>query len=399
MFSSSSRWGIGSAVCEHTPRGLAISRRSENRRRLNTPNPFFWGKTTDENRCAFSGVFFSFLRMREMEEKIQETIHTLESQFTGDEAHDLEIVRHYLGTLDRTEANIPLVKALGAYCVQKFPNSEIVQSAKQIEEAFDYFHSRVREAQTCLKEKKYEDAVAIYREIIGKSKVERSDGDVLKFAFTHPFEEMIYRMDTEETRKIERISALPVLLYYELGIALFELQRYDEAKEAYNAALALNPVNPLPHYELIQIAKLTGDLDSIREILAKVHRYLFTRPQLARFYREQAQLAIFEEKYDLAVTLVYISMDYDDCGQARAQLNALAKHKGTDLSRPKANDAKARLEAEKIPVGPYAPIYESAMQIGAQTRQKYPEIAKMAYGIAYDLTHFKPIGDILAQMG
>ena len=65
-----------------------------------------------------------------------------------------------------------------------------------------------------------------------------------------------------------------------------------------------------------------------------MYPYLFTRHHLARFYREYAHIAMTEERYDLAVALVYLSMDYEDAQPARAMLNAIAKHRGVNLSKP-----------------------------------------------------------------
>lgn len=332
-----------------------------------------------------------------MEEKLKEIISSLESRFTGEEAHDMEVVQKYISGLDRSEENLTIVRGLGRYCIEKFPNSEVVQSAKKIEEAVGLFHGKVTEARECMKSQKFEEAAAIYRELIGMSDNLPAPGE-RKFAFTHPFEEIVYRLNFEESGKIERISALPFMIYYELGISLFESKKYDEAKEAYEKASRLNPVSPLPHYEIVQIAKIKDDKTLARETLLKAHHYLFTRPQLARFYREFAQLSISEGAYDLAATLAYISMDYEDSPKARAQLNALAKHKGTDLSRPKTEVAKSRLEAAGIPIGPHMPIVDSAMQIGRQTQSRFPAVAKMAYGIAYDLTHYKPIAEMIAKL-
>lgn len=334
---------------------------------------------------------------KSMDEKVREIIAQFESEFTGDEEHDLGVIRNYLNSLERTNENIPIVQAIGRYCVEKFPDSDIVRAAKKLEETFDRFHGKIRSARECMRERKFEEAADIYRELIGDSKVESST-EPRKFAFSHPFEELVYRLNFGENGKIERVSALTFMLYYELGVALFELERYDEAKAAYEQAVALNPVSPLPHYELIQIAKKRDDIATIRDTLAKVHHYLFTRPQLARFYREQSHLATLEEKYDLAVTLVYISIDYEDSPMARAQLNALAKRKGVDLSRPKTEVAKARLEAAQIPIGPYMPIVDTAMQIGRQVQSQHPEVAKMTYGIAYELTHYQPLADLIASL-
>ncbi|MGN1073262.1 MAG: tetratricopeptide repeat protein [Bradymonadia bacterium] len=325
-----------------------------------------------------------------MDKKVESVISALEKQFNGDEAHDMDIVRQYLATLDRSEENIDIVREIGKYCTEKFPNSEAVKNARQLEEAFNTFRTKIIEIQESMKVRNFERAVSLLREVIGESVPAPIEGKK-RFCFDHPFEEMIWRANSHDETPLERLSTLPMVLYYQLGSSLFELKDYDAAREAYEHALELNPVNTLVYFELIQIAKAREDYQEVRNILAKIHSYLYSRHQLARFYREHAGLAMIEGKYDLAATLVYLSIDYEDTPVARAQLNALAKHRGTDLNKPNVDLLKARLENAHIPVGPSSLVYQTALQIGEMTRHQYPQISKMAFGIAYDITHYRPL--------
>lgn len=315
---------------------------------------------------------------------------SLLARFNGDENHDIAILRDYLSKLERIDENIPIIKAIGNFCAERFPNADFVKAAKKIEEAFDDFKQKMDKAQTFMKNKDYPNAVAAFREIIGNVAPESENGK-LKFAFGHPFEEMIYRMNFKEEGKIERISELPVLIYMQLGSALFEMQNYGEAKTAYEDALKLNPVNLFVWFELIQIAKLQKDYQGMRAILGKIHPYIFTRHFLARFYREYAFLAMLDGLYDLCVALTYLSMDYEDDQHARAQLNAVAKKPGVNLNKPTVEAVKKILSENQIPIGPARAVYENAFQIGQQTKNAYPQVAKMALGIAYDLTHYQPL--------
>ena len=98
-----------------------------------------------------------------------------------------------------------------------------------------------------------------------------------------------------------------------------------------------------------------------------------------------------EERYDLAVALIYISIDYEDAPPARALLNAVAKHRGVNLAKPTVRDVQKRLGDAKIPVGPCPSVYELAIHIGKTMRSTYPQVARMAFGIAYDITHYEPL--------
>jgi hypothetical protein len=85
-----------------------------------------------------------------MEAKINEIIQSLEAQFNGDTEHDIEIIRSYIRTLEKSEESQAIVIALGRYSAEKFPDAEVVKNAKKIEEAFKTFHEKVQKAQECL---------------------------------------------------------------------------------------------------------------------------------------------------------------------------------------------------------------------------------------------------------
>ena len=330
------------------------------------------------------------IKMDTTRNNTKEIIAYLETKFNGDADHDVEVIQEYCRSLDRTKDNLDIVMALGRYCAEKYPNAKAIQNAKKIEEAFDVFQKKLQSAQELLKEKKLEEAVVAFDELIGENTPVESD-EKHYYSFGHPFEETLCKMYFNDDKPIERISGLPMALYYQKAAALFDLKRYDEAKATYEHCTKLNPVDVRTWLELAQIAKAEENYDEVRNILKKIHPFIYTRHFLARFYREQAFLAVIDEKYQLAVALTYISMDYEDSAPARAQLNALAKHRGVDLSKPSVEQVKSMLSEAGIPVGPAPQVYELAMNIGMSMKKSYPQIARMAFAIAYDITHYEPL--------
>lgn len=322
---------------------------------------------------------------------IKENLALLETQFNGDEAHDMGILQDYVRSLGNVDDKATLIAEIGRFFIKKYPNSELATGAKKIEEYVNEFQEKIQNAQSLLRNKKFEEAVSAFDELIGENKPPESK-EKRYYAFTHPFEEMLCRTNIQnDERPIERISTLPEILYYQKGAALFELKKYSESKEAFESCLKLNPADARVYFELAQIAKAENDLDTLRSLLKTMYPYLFTRHHLARFYREYAHIAMVEERFDLAVALIYISIDYEDAQPARAMLNAVAKHKGVNLSKPNVQEVQKRLGDAKIPIGPCPSVYELAIHIGKTMRRTYPQIAKMAFGIAYDITHYEPL--------
>lgn len=325
-----------------------------------------------------------------MDKKIEEIIQSLEAQFTGDSHHDVDVLRQYCRSLPRNEENLAVVTAVGRYAAEHFPDEEVVKDAKRFEEAYTRFTDMIEKAQGCLKAGKFEEGIALFEELVGEVKPPVEENK--KYcSFVHPFEEMLFRSGYGREKEVERISTLPQFIYMQMGGAYFEMKRYEDAKKYYGMALELCPVSFPIYMELLQIAKVEKDMDECRRLLDVVYPYLFTRGHLARFYREYAGLAMIEEQFELALSLIYLSLDYEDSGQARAQLNSIAKHREVDLSKPKIDTVKQRLADAKIPLGPSPSVYELAMYIGKQMKGVYPDAARMAFSIAYDITHYEPL--------
>ena len=321
---------------------------------------------------------------------IDAVLETLKPQFNGDADHDVDVIQTYCRSLERTNENMEIIRALGRHCANNYPEAKAVQNVKKMEEAFEAFHKKLEDAQALLRDKKFEEAVAAFDELIGENvPVETEDKHF--YCFGHPFEETMCKMYFDDGKPIERISGLPMALYYQKAAALFELKRYDEAKATYELCLKLNPVDVRTYLELAQVAKVQENYDELREILKKIHPFIYSRHFLARFYREHAALAMIQENYALAIALIYLSIDYEDTPPARAQLNSIAKHRGVDLSNPGVEKTKALLKEAGIPVGPAQAVYELALNIGMAMKKTYPQIARMAFAIAYDITHYEPL--------
>ena len=322
----------------------------------------------------------------------------LKAQFNGQREHDLQIIRDYCEKLSDSPADQAILAAIARFSLTEYPDPEAIKKAQKLGEAIKQFDARVTELQKMAAEKKFEEAAKGFEEILsGMVPVETEDTRYL--SFSHPFESFLFNAYNQDKRKVVQISNLPEVLYYQYATILFELKRFDEAKTQLEFCLKLNPANVRARFELVEIAKVNQDLEEVRRLLLEVHPYIFTRSALARYYRNQAYLANLEGKFRLAVAMVYVSLDYEESPIARAQLNALAKVKGTDLSRPKIDEVQTLIQDTGIFLGPSKNVYDLAIEIGGRMREKNPDIARMAFIIAYEITHYKPLLRDLARLG
>ena len=329
---------------------------------------------------------------------INSTISQLKAQFTQDRDHDLQIIRTFCESLTDSPEDQATLAAVARFAMTEYPDAAATENAKKLGEAINKFHARIDELQKMAAAKRFEEAAAGFAEIIGEvAPVETEDKRYL--SFNHPFESILFQARNKDKRPVIQISNLAAILYYQYATILFELKRFEEAREQLKNCLALNPVDTRAYFELAEVEKAEKNLEEVRRIMSDVHPLIFTRNALAHYYRTQAFLANMDGKFRLAVAMVYVSLDYEENPIARAQLNALAKVKGTDLSRPKLDEVKSLIDGTGIFLGPNQNVYNIALDVGAQTRAKNPNIARMAFMIAYDLTHYKPILRDLAKLG
>jgi len=330
--------------------------------------------------------------------EIDNVINNLKSKFNQDKEHDMQVIRDYCENLTDSPEDQTILAAVARFASVEYPDAEANQKAAKLGEAVKQFHERIVELQKLAADKKFEEAAAGLAEILGgMNPVELDDRRLM--TFNQPFEEMLFRARDTDSKPIVRISNLPEILYYQYATILFELKRYDEAREQLNKCIKLNPCDARAYFELAEIAKIDQNFDEVADLMAKVHPILFTRRALARYYRTLAFVENMRGNFRRAVAMIYVSIDYEDTPIARAQLNALAKVKGTDLSRPSIDDVRKLIEGTNIVLGPNQQVYELAVSVGAQARQRNPELARMAFFIAYDITHYKPLLRELARLG
>ncbi|MCL2325976.1 MAG: hypothetical protein FWC40_05700 [Proteobacteria bacterium] len=331
-------------------------------------------------------------------EELKQTLDGLKARFTDDKEHNLQILRDFCATLSDSPEDMAALSAIAHFAAAEYPDADVQALTEKLSQAITDFHNKLTQAQMLAKERNFEAAASLFAEITGDL-TPKDDPKQRRLAFSHPFEEMLFRAQDKDPRPIVRVSNLSQVIFYQYGTILLELRRLEDARTAFNHCLTLNPIDVRAMFELGEIAKLEQDFDGLRALMVRAHPLIFTRHMLARYYRNQAFLANFEAKMSLAVAMVYVSLDYEESPLARAQLNALAKIKGVNLTRPKTDDVKALVQGTDIVLGPSETVYHLALSIAQSTRKQHPQIAKMALSIAYDITHYQPLLKEIAQLG
>ena len=95
------------------------------------------------------------------------------------------------------------------------------------------------------------------------------------------------------------------------GYDLFEQSQFEQALEAYQDALTVNPVGITARFEICECYLSLGRLSEARQCLLDMQEYLVKAEDAARFYRRMGYIATEQADYKLAVACLLFSRNYE----------------------------------------------------------------------------------------
>lgn len=322
---------------------------------------------------------------------IDEAIQTLEKQFNGDADHDVELVQAYCKSLPQTEDNFKVVLALGQYAAAKYPNAKEIQRSredfKRMSDEAGKLKQRVAAIQELVRDNKKDEAIAEIQAILNEHKLPTNSPNRL-ISFSHPFEECLFNEYYKGTKSLMRISNLPEMLNLQLGSLLADAEKYDDAKDAIQKTIDLNPVSAPAHIEMAHIALLEKDYDDAYNWLQKAYPLLFNPQMIAIYFAFLANVVEnLDKNYPLAAAFAHLSLSYFDNPPAHDMLDRLAKEHGVDTNKPSDETIEKLAEEADLPVAACPQVCEIATRVGREIKAANPEISKLFLTIAYELTH------------
>lgn len=172
-----------------------------------------------------------------------------------------------------------------------------------------------REAAFLIRSNKIDDAIAILDLQIAVAEKELAGAMSAFFDASNDFEYYIYTNDID----IEDKDKIPVCLcmwplYCNLSMLLIRKKMYDDAKQAIDMALNLNPIACDPYFNLFEIYLRKKDYDAALECLKKLKELVYSLNDVAKYYHAWGQYfrangKLFEASMAYTASLPY---DLDD---------------------------------------------------------------------------------------
>lgn len=218
--------------------------------------------------------------------------------------------------------------------------------------------------------------------------------------FSEPFEEMLYRHRSHPAKALRK-ALLPYSDIYALhGNILFELKRYDEARRALKKAIRWNPVSAPIAFEHAETYKMTGDMDTYLSLTKDVMGLVFRPKDLARCYRNLGYCFVEKQLFDVAVSCLLLSLQYDkDSPVAQSELYYIQSKVGGEPILPSDKQLDEYAVQYEFPLGASQDVLSLAYAYGKHfLDDKAYDGARYFLEIVYGLTSDGEIRELLDQI-
>ncbi len=220
------------------------------------------------------------------------------------------------------------------------------------------------------------------------------------YCFNNMFEEIIFTEIFKPEKEIKQIPENYAKIYFLYGNILFEIKRFDEAKIYLERAVGYNPIDTEYLFELGEIYKMRKDWKIFLKINRDCLEYAYSGKSLARCYRNLGYYFFEEEKYDIAMTMYFLSLYFDQEDMvAHAEINFISNKTGLEAKCPALENILKTLKENDIQFGASDLILTIAYSIGQEAHKKNNyEMAEYFYNIVFELTRDKEIKKLIEEL-
>ena len=334
----------------------------------------------------------------------EEIMEEIKSGLTGNPDEDGKYLLEQSEKYQHHELSKEITRGIGRLLVEVFPQEVRAQFSQAFANESLGIESAVEEATFQMSRKDFDKASEILETAV--KKVENDAGERVLFAddtvseyhrFSNYFEEVLYKCVESPTRELHQISEPLDVLYTVYGTLLVEQKRFDEASDALNKAIQINPINLQARFERNEIDKLNGNLDAYMEATKGCMKIAYTSKDLGRCYRNLGYCYIANKEYKIAIALYTISMHFDsESLNPKAELFYIRQKTGKDVELPPMVEIKKLLKKNKIQIGASEEVLGTALALAQKAvEQGMNDMARSCFLTFYDLTGDEKIKELI----
>lgn len=324
----------------------------------------------------------------------QEIMRDIASGLTGENEKDIQYLMEQMEKYKDHEFGKEIIRACGRLISGMLPEEKVNEFANafekdnaEIENELDDLFSTLQSGDYNLALNKVEKLVENAEELISAGMYQN---DLVSdyFCFINPMQELLYGYRHIDSEKDIRPSNFPfATIYFIYGNILFELGRYTEANVALEKAKRWNPMDADIAFEYAETYKAMGDIETFFDYTIEIFNFAYKSEDLARCYRNLGYYFIEKKMWQEAIACEDYSLNFD------------SNTEHLEIKPAPIETMKKFSRKYGFPLEPNEDVVRLAIAYGRNSAENgNDEFAKYFLNIAYDLTHFDEVKQLLDEL-
>lgn len=337
----------------------------------------------------------------------QEIMRDIASGLTGDKEKDLQYLMEQMEKYKDHELGKEIIRACGRLISGMLPEEKVNEFADafekdnaEIENELDDLFSTIQSGDYNLALDKVEKLVEKAEELISAG-MYQNDSVSDYFCFINPMQELLYGYRHRDSEKDIRPSNFPfATIYFFYGNILFELGRYTEANVVLEKAKRWNPMDADIAFEYAETYKAMEDIETFFDYTIEIFNFAYKSEDLARCYRNLGYYFIEKKMWQEAIACEDYSLNFDsNTDAAYGELFYIEQTTHLEIKPAPIEIMKKFSRKYGFPLEPNEDVVGLAIAYGRDSAENgNDEFAKYFLNIAYDLTHFDEVKQLLDEL-
>ena len=337
----------------------------------------------------------------------QEIMRDIASGLTGENEKDIQYLMEQMEKYKDHEFGKEIIRTCGRLISGMLPEEKVNEFADafekdnaEIENELDDLFSTLQSGDYNLALNKVEKLVENAEELISAG-MYQNDSVSDYFCFINPMQELLYGYRHRDSEKDIRPSNFPfATIYFFYGNILFELGRYTEANVALEKAKRWNPMDADIAFEYAETYKAMGDIETFFDYTIEIFDFAYKSEDLARCYRNLGYYFIERKLWQEAIACEDYSLNFDsNTDAAYGELFYIEQTTHLEIKPAPIETMKKFSRKYGFPLEPNEDVVGLAIAYGRNSAENgNDEFAKYFLNIAYDLTHFDEVKQLLDEL-
>lgn len=334
--------------------------------------------------------------------KIKDIIKKIHAGLSGDTLSDLNYLKSIAEEYNGHPLEREILEELSQVFLSIVAKEEDIDLNALNEEPLLYVDAILDEVETLLKDKNLNEALNVCEECVLALEASNpcvDDENRVYKDFASPIEEIVYISASDEKREIVKTPEKYSVLYKMYGNILFELENYEEAKQAFIKALHYNPVDFEARFEYIRTFNYLNDNDTFLEETDNAFPYAYTPHQLSHLFLNLGFYYLNIQYYDIAVCCLYCSLSFErENSQSENLLVEIMQETKKEWAMPSQEEIAHLFEEYEIPVAPNRKLLKTLYSFIIDFKEVNADFAYYLCEHLYKLTPMEEIKNIMEEI-